>query len=150
MRRLEKKKNNIETPLYPKPSSREEFSIYYMKISRQYWLSLVNTEFWSSSNNILLYREHNIIKHFPTFSLIVPMYLIKRKMQQQVFCFKDCSDQSQAGRHFYGFGLILGQLAILQKIIWADYEQLLRAVFSCFQGQNCFSNSLTIKLHSQM
>ena len=28
------------------------------------------------------------------------------------------------------FGLDLGQLAV-----WADYEQLLRVVFSCFQGQ---------------
>ena len=33
-----------------------------------------------------------------------------------------------------GFGLILGQLAILKKK-GTDYEQLLRAVFSCFQGQ---------------
>jgi hypothetical protein len=45
-----------------------------------------------------------------------------------------------AESHFYGkndnrFGLILGQLAILKKKFWADYEQLLRAVFSCFQGQ---------------
>ena len=34
------------------------------------------------------------------------------------------------------FGLVLGWLAILKKKIWADYEQLLRAVFSCFQGKN--------------
>jgi hypothetical protein len=34
------------------------------------------------------------------------------------------------------FGLALGQLALLKKKqIWADYEQLLRVVFSCFQGQ---------------
>ena len=32
------------------------------------------------------------------------------------------------------FGLILGRLAILKKNGWADYEQLLREVFSCFQG----------------
>jgi hypothetical protein len=32
------------------------------------------------------------------------------------------------------FGLVLGWLALL-KTNWADYEQLLRAVFSCFQGQ---------------
>ena len=31
------------------------------------------------------------------------------------------------------FGLVLGQLAILKEN-WADYEQLLRAVFSCFNG----------------
>ena len=37
------------------------------------------------------------------------------------------------------FGLILGRLAILKKN-WADYEQLLRAVFSCFHGQKkCFA-----------
>jgi hypothetical protein len=33
------------------------------------------------------------------------------------------------------FGLVLGQLAILQKTWGANYEQLLRVVFSCFQGQ---------------
>ena len=32
------------------------------------------------------------------------------------------------------FGLVLGQLAILKKN-WANYEQLLRPVFSCFHGQ---------------
>ena len=31
--------------------------------------------------------------------------------------------------------LVLEQLAILKKKLGADYEQLLRAVFSCFQGQ---------------
>ena len=33
------------------------------------------------------------------------------------------------------FGLDLGQLAVLKKRVWADYEQLLRVVVSCFQGQ---------------
>ena len=33
------------------------------------------------------------------------------------------------------FGLVLGRLAILKKPFGADYEQLLRAFFSCFQGQ---------------
>ena len=33
------------------------------------------------------------------------------------------------------FGLDLGRLAVLKKRVWADYEQLLRVVFSCFQGQ---------------
>ena len=33
------------------------------------------------------------------------------------------------------FGLDLGQLALLKKDIWADYEQLLRPVFSSFHGQ---------------
>ena len=32
------------------------------------------------------------------------------------------------------FVLILGRLAVLKKN-WADYEQLLRLVFSCFHGQ---------------
>ena len=32
------------------------------------------------------------------------------------------------------FGLVLGQLAILKKKVWADYEQLLRPVFSCLHG----------------
>ena len=32
------------------------------------------------------------------------------------------------------FGLILGLLATLKTKFWADYEQLLSAVFSCFQG----------------
>ena len=33
------------------------------------------------------------------------------------------------------FGLVLGQLAILKNKLGADYEQFLRVVFSCFQGQ---------------
>jgi hypothetical protein len=33
------------------------------------------------------------------------------------------------------FWLVLGRLAILKKELWANYEQLLRVVFSCFQGQ---------------
>jgi hypothetical protein len=34
------------------------------------------------------------------------------------------------------FGLDSGQLALLKKIeIWANYEQLLRPVISCFHGQ---------------
>ena len=34
------------------------------------------------------------------------------------------------------FGLDLGRLALLKKTnIWADYEQLLRPVFSSFRGQ---------------
>ena len=32
------------------------------------------------------------------------------------------------------FGLVLGQLAI-QKKMGADYEQLLKVVFSCFQEE---------------
>ena len=49
------------------------------------------------------------------------------------------SDQSHyievaQGAIFMGLGLILGQLAIMKKN-WADYEQLLRPVFSSFQGQ---------------
>ena len=36
------------------------------------------------------------------------------------------------------FGLDLGRLAVLKKRVWADYEQLLRVVFSCFQGQIFF------------
>ena len=37
------------------------------------------------------------------------------------------------------FGLDLGRLAVLKrKRVWADYEQLLRVVFSCFQGQKIF------------
>jgi hypothetical protein len=55
----------------------------------------------------------------------------------------EASDQSQyievaQGAIFreqnMGFGLILGQLAILKKM-GADYEQLLRPVFSCFVGK---------------
>ena len=33
------------------------------------------------------------------------------------------------------FGLVLGRSAILKKKFWSDYEQLLRAFFSCFHGQ---------------
>ena len=32
------------------------------------------------------------------------------------------------------FGLDLGHLTLLKKIIWTDYEQLLRPVFHVFMG----------------
>jgi len=38
------------------------------------------------------------------------------------------------------FGLILGRLSILKKKNWANYEQLLRLVFSCFRGQKNMLN----------
>ena len=34
-----------------------------------------------------------------------------------------------------GFGLDLGWLALLEKRVWADYEQFLRVVFSCYSGK---------------
>ena len=34
-----------------------------------------------------------------------------------------------------GFGLDLGPVSITEKKNWADYEQLLRTVFTCFHGQ---------------
>ena len=37
------------------------------------------------------------------------------------------------------FGLVLGRMAVLKKN-WADYEQLLRAVFLCFHWQFFFLN----------
>ena len=40
---------------------------------------------------------------------------------------------------FYGTGIEIwagfGPVGITEKKNWADYEQLLRADFSCFQGQ---------------
>ena len=48
------------------------------------------------------------------------------------FFFQYCKQQKLR------FGLVLGQFAILKKKIRADYEQLLRAVFSCFHGQFYF------------
>ena len=49
------------------------------------------------------------------------------------------------------FGLVLGRLAMLKKN-WADYEQLLRVFFSCFQGQkkcqNFFKNIVASALKS--
>ena len=35
------------------------------------------------------------------------------------------------------FGLAVGQSAVLKKKVWADYEQILRVVLSCFQGEKC-------------
>ena len=31
-----------------------------------------------------------------------------------------------------------GPVGSIEKTIWVDYEQLLRAVFSCFHGQKMF------------
>ena len=49
------------------------------------------------------------------------------------------------------FVLDLGWLAVLKKRVWADYEQLLRVVFSCFQGKKMLLEKLctvsTKKLH---
>ena len=48
--------------------------------------------------------------------------------------------------HELRFGLDLGQLSVLKKRVWADYEQLLRVVFSCFQrAKKCqfFKENLT-------
>ena len=43
------------------------------------------------------------------------------------------------------FGLALGRLAILEKKIWADSEQLLRAVFSCLRWKK--NVAFALKLH---
>ena len=54
------------------------------------------------------------------------------------------------------FGLDVGQSAVLKKKVWADYEQILRVVFSCFQGQfvlKFFQKHFSIrtkKLHKMM
>ena len=64
----------------------------------------------------------------------------------------DCKIQSCCieGRHlfygtesktWYGFWLVANTE---KKKFWADYEQLLRVVFSCFQGQIFFSIFLKI------
>ena len=46
---------------------------------------------------------------------------------------------SCAVSNFYGTEIEIwagfGPVGNTEKKIWADYEQLLRAVFSCFQGQ---------------
>ena len=48
--------------------------------------------------------------------------------------------RSRAGRYFYGTENVIwagfGPVGNTEKIIWANYEQLLRAVFSWFYGQN--------------
>ena len=56
---------------------------------------------------------------------------------------------------FYGTGIEIwagfDPLAVLKKGFWADYEQLLRVVFSCLQGQKDFFfkhwSARTKKLH---
>jgi hypothetical protein len=45
------------------------------------------------------------------------------------------------------FGLVLDRLAVLKETnFWANYEQLMRAVFSCFHGQK-YPSVHTEKLH---
>ena len=43
---------------------------------------------------------------------------------------------------FYGIGIEIragfGLIGSTEKRVWADYEQILRVGFSCFQGQNFF------------
>ena len=47
---------------------------------------------------------------------------------------------SHAVSNFYGTEIEIwaefGPVGITEKKIWDDYEQLLRAVFSCFHGQD--------------
>jgi hypothetical protein len=40
------------------------------------------------------------------------------------------------------FGLVFWLVDNPEKKNWADYEQLLRAVFSCFQGQKIFRKKI--------
>ena len=53
----------------------------------------------------------------------------------------------------FRFGLDLGQLAVLKKRVWADYEQLLRVFFHVFRGKKIkksFKNHCSVrtrKLH---
>jgi hypothetical protein len=46
------------------------------------------------------------------------------------------------------FGLVLDRLAVLKKNFWANNEQFLRAVFSCFHGQK-YPSVHTEKLHKK-
>ena len=55
-------------------------------------------------------------------------------MQPSVIIEKSRSAVGDFYEKYQRFGLVLGQLAKLKKN-WADYEQLLRVVFSCCQGQ---------------
>ena len=41
-----------------------------------------------------------------------------------------------------------GPVGSTEKNIWADYEQLLRAIISCFHGQKIYYSLRTKKLHN--
>ena len=47
--------------------------------------------------------------------------------------------RSHLGKHFYGTENVIwagfGPVGNTEKKIWSVYEQLMRAVFSCFHGQ---------------
>ena len=47
--------------------------------------------------------------------------------------------KSRAGRHFYGTENVIwagyGPIGNTEKKVWADYEQLLRTILSCFWVQ---------------
>ena len=58
-------------------------------------------------------------------------------MQPSVIIEMSCSAVGDFYEKHLRFGLVLGQLAMLKKH-WADYEQLLRVVFSCCQEQKKF------------
>ena len=48
------------------------------------------------------------------------------------------------------FGLVLGRLAVLEKIIGPDYKQLLRSFFSCFQEKKKFAPQTIKKMPSKV
>ena len=60
--------------------------------------------------------------------------------------------RSCEGSHFYGIEYEIwayfGPVGNTEKKFWADYEQLLRALFSCFQGQNFFLNIVASAIKS--
>ena len=88
--------------------------------------------------------EFVIIKSFNLKFIFMLTFKIQQKDQTKTGVFISRPDQSpymyrsRAGRHFMEqkmrFGLVLGWLAVLKKN-WANYEQMSRAVFSCFQEQ---------------
>ena len=49
---------------------------------------------------------------------------------------------------FFETGIVIWAGIRLKKRVWADYEQLLRVVFSCFQGQKKFKNIVASALKS--
>ena len=55
-------------------------------------------------------------------------------------------ERSPALGDFYGTGIEIwagfGTIGSTEKKNWADYEQLLRPVFSCFHGQKKFLKTL--------
>ena len=121
------------------------FKCYYVVVTLKNFIFLLNS---NKSSTVLYSLTHLLLVKFLLF--LESLFFILELLHQlsQFHFFHVCVEDSDLQSHFIEvsqgdifmkqkmwYGLVLGQLAILTKKIWVDYEHLLKAFFSCFHGQ---------------